>query len=80
MDVVQSEEIGHIVRYHRERAGLSRVELAAIAGVGKTVIYDVENGKPTVRLQTLLRILEALNISLRLESPLMEQYDEQRAT
>jgi transcriptional regulator with XRE-family HTH domain len=42
--------------------------------MGKTVIYDIENGKETVRLNTLFKILEALNISISLDSPLMDQY------
>jgi len=46
-----------------------------IAGVGKTVIYDIEHGKETVRLITLLKVLDALNISVNMVSPLMEQYE-----
>ncbi len=67
-------EIGSIVRFHRKEAGLSRIDLADIAGVGKTVIYDIENGKETVRLNTLLKILGALNVSIFLDSPLMNRY------
>lgn len=67
-------KIGAIVQFHRRLAGLSRIELADIAGVGKTVIYDIENGKASVRLNTLLKILEALNVSIYLESPLMDRY------
>ena len=68
------KEIGAIIKFHRKLAGLSRIDLANIAGVGKTVVYDIENGKETVRLNTLFRILGVLNISISLESPLMDQY------
>jgi y4mF family transcriptional regulator len=71
---MESQNLGRIVRYHRDRAGLSRKHLAAIAGVGKTVIYDIEHGKETVQLRSLLRVLQALNISMQVESPLMEGY------
>jgi HTH-type transcriptional regulator/antitoxin HipB len=67
-------KIGRVVKFHRKQSGLSRIYLADIAGVGKTVVYDIENGKETVRLNTLFKILEALNISLFLDSPLMDQY------
>ncbi len=67
-------KIGPIVQFHRKRAKLSRIDLASISAVGKTVIYDIENGKETVRLNTLLRVLEALNVSISLDSPLMDQY------
>lgn len=66
--------IGDVVRYHRKRAGLSRVALATVAGVGKTVIYDIERGKETVQLRSFLKVLCALNISIELTSPLMETY------
>ncbi len=69
------QAIGRLVRYHRTQAGLSRIDLAAIAGVGKTVVYDIENGKGTVRLNTLLKVLETLNISIFLDSPLMDRYE-----
>ena len=67
-------ELGDIIRYHRKRAGLSRVDLATIAGVGKTVIYDIEHGKETIQFRSLMRVLAALNISLALDSPLMPAY------
>jgi len=68
------QKIGRIVQFHRKEAGLSRIDLADIAGVGKTVVYDIENGKETVRLRTLFNVLGVLNISLSLDSPLMDRY------
>ena len=69
-------KIGRTVQFHRRQAGLSRIEFANIAGVGKTVVYDIENGKETLRLNTLLKVLGALNISISLDSPLMDRYKE----
>jgi DNA-binding XRE family transcriptional regulator len=37
-------EISDIVLFHRKKSGLSRNQLADLAGVGKTVIYDIEKG------------------------------------
>lgn len=68
------KEFGAIVQFHRKQAGLSRIDLADIAGVGKTVIYDIENGKDTIRLNTMLKVLNALNISVSVDSPLMAQF------
>ncbi|MFB3133065.1 MAG: helix-turn-helix domain-containing protein [Rhodothermales bacterium] len=70
-------DIGDMIRYHRKRAGLSRVDLATIAGVGKTVIYDIEHGKETVQFRSLACVLDALNISLSFDSPLMSTYHEE---
>jgi len=74
LNIDMMKEFGAIVRFHRKQAGLSRIDLADIAGVGKTVIYDIENGKDSVRLNTLLKILNALNISVSVDSPLMAQF------
>lgn len=70
MDVLK---IGQIIRSHRQASGLSREACARLAGVGKTVIFDIEHGKASVQLNTLLKVLHVVNIRLRLESPLMKQ-------
>lgn len=68
--------IGKMIRFHRKRAGLSQEELGKIAGLGKTVVFDVEKGKLTIRLETLLHLLDVLNIKLHFESPLMKFFEE----
>ena len=64
-----------MIRRHRKRAKLTQKELAELAGVGKTVVFDVEAGKRTVQLNIVLAILDALNIRVNLESPLMNSED-----
>jgi HTH-type transcriptional regulator/antitoxin HipB len=63
-------ELPKMVLYHRKKAGLSRNDLALIASVGKTAIYDIEHGKNTIQLDTLLKILVVLNIVIEFKSPL----------
>lgn len=70
------KHVGRIIHFHRKKAGLSRIDLAMVAGVGKTVIYDIEHGKETVRIKTLLKILNALNITMLLDGPIMEHFTE----
>jgi HTH-type transcriptional regulator/antitoxin HipB len=65
------------VRFHRRRADLTQAELAALARVGKTVIFDIERGKRTVRLETLLRVLDVLNMRLEWQSPLRTAFEEE---
>jgi HTH-type transcriptional regulator/antitoxin HipB len=69
-------EIGGVIKYHRKQNKLSRLELANLAGVGKTVIYDIEKVKETVQFKSLLRVLEVLNIQLKLVSPFNEKLDD----
>lgn len=67
---MKPDEIANTVKSNRQQSGLSQVGLADLAGVGKTVIYDIEKGKETVQVNTLMRVLDALNIRVKLISPL----------
>ncbi|MCC2666103.1 MAG: transcriptional regulator [Gammaproteobacteria bacterium] len=71
------DEISRIVKYHRKQSGLSREKLANLAGVGKTVVYDIEKGKETIQLKSLLNVLEALNISLKLDTPFNKKSEDE---
>ncbi|MGE4347537.1 MAG: helix-turn-helix domain-containing protein [Flavobacteriaceae bacterium] len=71
--MLKPKTLATIVREHRKIAGLSQLQLAELAGVGKTVVFDVEKGKETIRLDTLRKILAALNIRVQLISPIMSQ-------
>ena len=75
--MVLTEHIGKIVRFHRQKSGLTQLELANLAGVGKTVIFDIEKEKKTIKLNTLLKVLNVLNIRLTIEGPLMKSYREE---
>ena len=68
----QTQDLAQVIRLHRKAAKLSRVQLAELAGVGKTVIYDIEKGKESVQLDTLRKILKVLNIRILLKSPFMD--------
>ena len=68
--------MSEIVLFHRKKSGLTRNQLADLAGVGKTVIYDIEKGKETIRFSTLQRVMKALNIRITYSSPLMEALNE----
>ena len=65
--------LSEIVRLHRKVAQLTRMELSLLAGVGKTVIFDIEHGKESIRFDTITKVLTALNISLRYDSPILKE-------
>ncbi len=71
--MLEPQQLATVIRKHRKIAGLSQLQLAELAGVGKTVVFDIEKGKETIRLDTLRKILSVLNIKVRLNSPLMNQ-------
>jgi y4mF family transcriptional regulator len=61
-----------IIRFHRKKAGLTQQELAQMAGLGKTVVFDVENGKLTIQFTSLIKIFHVLNINIEFKSPIMK--------
>jgi hypothetical protein len=46
-----------------------KADIESTSIVGKTVVYDNENGKESVRLNPHIKILAALNITISLDSP-----------
>jgi len=72
------DDLKNIVRYHRRLSGLSQAGLAKLAGVGKTVVFDIEHGKESIQFDTLKKVLAALNIKLSLQSPILERREREQ--
>jgi y4mF family transcriptional regulator len=62
-------DLAMTIRFLRKQSGLTQLELAQLAGVGKTVVYDIEKGKESVQFDTLQKIFAVLNIKIKLETP-----------
>jgi y4mF family transcriptional regulator len=58
--------LGTALRAARKTLGLTQADLALAAGVGVRFIVDLEGGKPTVRLEQVLRVVDALGGALAL--------------
>lgn len=61
------QALGAAVLAARNKLGLTQPQLALAAGVGVRFIVELEAGKPTIRLETLLKVLQALGGSLAVE-------------
>ncbi len=61
------EDLGRAVREAREAAGLDQVMAAGLLGVGPRFLSELERGKPTVRLEHVLRVLEGLGLEVHLK-------------
>ncbi len=75
-----TKQIGKTITFLRKQSGLTQNKLADLAGVGKTVVFDIEKGKETVQLNSVLKIFSVLNIKMELSNPiihLMENPDEE---
>ena len=63
--------LAEIIKFHRKKGKLTQKGLADLAGVGKTVIFDLEKGKTSVQFDTIQKVLKVLNVKINYESPIM---------
>lgn len=57
-------DISDVLRAQRNERSLSQSELAGRAGIGRQQISDIESGKSGMRVSSLLRLLDALDLDL----------------
>jgi y4mF family transcriptional regulator len=55
-----TQQLGNTLRAARKQLGLTQSQLALAAGVGLRFIVDLEAGKPTLRLEIVLRVIDVL--------------------
>jgi HTH-type transcriptional regulator / antitoxin HipB len=66
MTVRSTRDLAGTARGRRADLGISQNELARRAGVSRKWIYEFEAGKPAVELALVLRVLDALGLTLDL--------------
>jgi HTH-type transcriptional regulator / antitoxin HipB len=59
-----AKDLGVIVRQVRREAGLDQATAAGLAGVGTRFLGDLERGKPTLRFDLVLHVLQRLGLEL----------------
>jgi len=69
LDIAATEasSIGAEVRGAREELGMRQDELALAAGVSTRAVHQIESGKATSRLDTIVPVLSALGLKLKVE-------------
>lgn len=64
--IADAATLGKSIRDRRKRDGLTLVETAGLTNVGIRFLSELENGKPTVRLDKVLRVVAALGLQLQI--------------
>jgi transcriptional regulator with XRE-family HTH domain len=59
--------LGTALRHYRQEAGLSQADLAERAGLNRTYLSALEQGKETEQVRRLLRVLKQLGVRVTLE-------------
>lgn len=72
------QQLGDALRAARKQLGLTQPQLALAAGVGVRFVVDLEAGKPTLRLENVLRVIDALGGEIHLSGLPLVASDDQR--
>ena len=59
-----NKELGEALRQARTEKDLRQVDIARKAGVRQALVSDLENGATTAKLDTVLKLLAALEMDL----------------
>lgn len=57
-------DVGAIIRSRRRSLGLRQEDVALAAGTGRRLISEIERGKPSAEIGAVIRVLQALGLSL----------------
>jgi len=60
-----NEEVGFNIRRIREKRGLSQEKLAALAGLHRAYVGQIERGEKNIGLKNLEKISKALGVPVR---------------
>lgn len=66
MEIKSIHEIGTLVREKRKTDRLTQAEAAALCGVGTRFLSDLENSKPTLQVEKVLKVLRGLGLVLEI--------------
>ena len=69
MDIRNPEQIGIVVRAERKRLKVTQKDLAMTCGIGRRFIVDLEKGKASCEIGKVLRVLQTLGLTIRMERP-----------
>ena len=64
MAISLTVRLGRRLSQLREKRGLSQIQLADMAGVGRAHLSQIENGAVAARIDTLFAIAKALDLAL----------------
>jgi len=64
MTIRNNKEFGEVVRVARQKQKLRQVDLARKASVRQALISEIENGAISAKLDTVIKVLAALDMDL----------------
>lgn len=62
------QQLGETIRNRRRELGLTQTDIADVANTNLRFVSELERGKPTARLENVMRVLATLGIELEARS------------
>ena len=75
MSIRNNKEFGSVVRIARQKQKLRQVDLARKASVRQALISEIENGTTSAKLDTVIKVLAALDMDLSVVPRNKEEFD-----
>lgn len=60
------QQLGNVIRRARKKRGMSQSELGERSGLRQETISLLENGNPAAKLETVLAVLAALDLEIKI--------------
>lgn len=67
MKILDSSDIGQLIRKRRKELHYTQDYISQFTGLSVSFISDVENGKPTVELEKVLKLVHILGMDVLVE-------------
>ena len=67
MIIKNKNALGKLIRNTRLIKGLTSTQLANRSNMKQPVISEIENGKSNVKIETIVRVAEALGLALEID-------------
>ncbi|MDQ8727468.1 helix-turn-helix transcriptional regulator [Bradyrhizobium sp. LHD-71] len=74
MQVRTAKDIGAFIRDRRKKQKLDQAELAEKVGVNRRWVLEVERGKPRAEIGLVLKTLNALGLTLSIETDAIKDH------
>ncbi|MCP4402080.1 MAG: helix-turn-helix domain-containing protein [bacterium] len=75
MTIRNNKDFGEVVRRERLKRKLRQVDLAHVASVRQASLSELENGETSARLDTVIKILAALDLDLSIIARKKAEFD-----
>ena len=65
--IVNTKEIGNIIKERRRILKVNQLELSELAGIGINTLVAIERGQGNPKLETLISVLDVLGLQLSIK-------------